>query len=415
MRPIVWMLIIGVWLASAIRVGAVEPSKKLQQYELPELIALALERAPVLTAAEATIAGSQGRLRSTQEYPNPELSAAAGSGRALRGPENRGTEESLRLSQPLEWIPKRSSRIRAAKQAVVVSDLERKDAVLRVTAGVSTAFYALLGAQRELALVRRTLEAVEQLAEIARKRVVAGEAPKFERVRAEVELQRAIKEVERVRSRVAQERAGVEAEVGGGLGRVFEVIAEFPEGRGDWSLETLLESALRAQPLVQARERQQAERRELLAATRASRIPDISVFAGFDHDIDRESYRLGLSVPLPIWSQRQGAIAEASAATRRGEAELLQALIDLRKGIIQAFEQYQIGRGQLELFRRGLLRQAQDSVEIARRSYQFGEASLLELIDAQRVAFQVTRDYHQAQVELALAITSLERLTGGLP
>jgi cobalt-zinc-cadmium efflux system outer membrane protein len=412
MRRIVLILAGAFVLVGTLRAQGEQPSKT---YDLPQLLIIALERAPVLAAAEATIKGSQGRLRSTQEYPNPELSAAAGPGRALGVPENRGTEESFRLSQPLEWIPKRSSRIRAAKQAVLVSDLERKDTVLRVTAGVSAAFYELLGAQRELALVRQILEAVGQLAETVRKRVAAGEAPKFERIRAEVELQRTTKEVERVRSRVAQVRAGLEAEVGGGLERVFEVVAEFPEGRADSSLETLLESAMRAHPQVQARERQQAERRELLAATRASRIPDISVFAGFDHDIDRESYRLGLSIPLPIWSQRQGAIAVATAATRRGDAELLQAQIDLRKGIIHAFEQYQIGRGQLELFRKGLLRQAQDSVEIARRSYEFGEASLLELIDAQRVAFQVTRDYHQAQVELALAITSLERLTGGLP
>jgi outer membrane protein TolC len=41
--------------------------------------------------------------------------------------------------------------------------------------------------------------------------------------------------------------------------------------------------------------------------------------------------------------------------------------------------------------------------------------SLLELLDAQRVAFQVNREYYQAQVDLATALAQLERLTGGLP
>jgi outer membrane protein TolC len=36
-------------------------------------------------------------------------------------------------------------------------------------------------------------------------------------------------------------------------------------------------------------------------------------------------------------------------------------------------------------------------------------------LDAQRVAFQTTREFYQAQVALATALATLDRLTGGLP
>ena len=58
---------------------------------------------------------------------------------------------------------------------------------------------------------------------------------------------------------------------------------------------------------------------------------------------------------------------------------------------------------------------SEEAREIARKSYQLGEMSLLELLDAQRVALQVTREYYQTQMDLAMALAQLERLTGGLP
>ena len=172
---------------------------------------------------------------------------------------------------------------------------------------------------------------------------------------------------------------------------------------------------MRRHPIIQAHERDRVRRAALLDQAKASRVPDVSLFGGFDREIDRESYRAGLSIPLPLWSQRQGEIAEASAGAQRAAAEARQARLELTRSITQAYEQYRITKGQLDLFRKGILPQSEEAREIARKSYQLGEMSLLELLDAQRVVFQVNREYHQAQVDLAMAIAQLERLTGGLP
>jgi cobalt-zinc-cadmium efflux system outer membrane protein len=408
-------IVVGGLLWSVQYAHGAEPQTLRAQYDLTQLLSIALQRNPSLAVVEAEGGESRGRLLGAQAYPNPELKVEAGPGRALDGPPNRGTEESVRFSQPLEWVPKRSARIKAAEQGVEVSEFERKDAVFRVTAEVASAFYALLGGQRELMLTVQTLTAVEQLAATARKRVEAGEAAKFERVKAEVELQRATKEVERARSRVTQARAALESAVGGDLGRDFEILGEFPEERAELSLESLLAGAMRRHPIIQAHERDQARHAALLDQAKASRVPDVSLFGGFEREIDRETYRAGVTIPLPLWSQRQGEIAEATAAVRRAEAEARQARLELTRGITQAYEQYRIAKGQLDLFRKGILRQSEEALTIARKSYQVGEVSLLELLDAQRVAVQVNREYYQTQVDLATALAHLERLAGGLP
>ncbi len=64
------------------------------------------------------------------------------------------------------------------------------------------------------------------------------------------------------------------------------------------------------------------------------------------------------------------------------------------------------------MFEKGLLTQAKEAVRIARISFKFGEASLLDVLDAQRMLWQTFQGYAHARFELAIALTELERLLG---
>src|SRR6266540_3206348 len=113
MRLISSLVLCGFLFWGAQYVHGAEVQAPPFKYALAQLLTIALERNPSLATAEADVEASQGRLLGAKAYPNPELKAEAGPGRSLEGPANRGTEESFRFSQPLEWIPKRSARIRA--------------------------------------------------------------------------------------------------------------------------------------------------------------------------------------------------------------------------------------------------------------------------------------------------------------
>ncbi len=149
MRALFVLVISLVLLSLVSTVIAQQPSPVAREFTLSELLTLALERNPSLAVGEADVGASRGRLLGAKAFPNPELTIGAGSGRALEGPPNRGTEESVKFSQPFEWVFKRSARIRSAEHDVEAFEMERKDGVLRVTAAVTSAFYELLGAQRE--------------------------------------------------------------------------------------------------------------------------------------------------------------------------------------------------------------------------------------------------------------------------
>jgi cobalt-zinc-cadmium efflux system outer membrane protein len=67
---------------------------------------------------------------------------------------------------------------------------------------------------------------------------------------------------------------------------------------------------------------------------------------------------------------------------------------------------------QIHTFEQGLLKQAKEAVRIAQTSFKFGEASVLEVLDAQRILWHTLQGYAQARYELSVALTELERLVG---
>ena len=69
----------------------------------------------------------------------------------------------------------------------------------------------------------------------------------------------------------------------------------------------------------------------------------------------------------------------------------------------------------MQVFEQGLMHQAQEALDIAKFSFRHGAASLLEVIDAQRVNRQTMLEYAQARADHSIALARLERAVGGLP
>ncbi|MEC4668024.1 MAG: TolC family protein, partial [Nitrospirota bacterium] len=131
-------------------------------------------------------------------------------------------------------------------------------------------------------------------------------------------------------------------------------------------------------------------------------------------EIGREAVVAGVSVPTPLWYRRQGEITAALGAKRKNEAELFLARNELVEAVYQHFQDAETAAEQIEVFEKGLLKQAQEVLRIAQLSFRHGAASLLEVLDAQRVSRQVQLEYAQARLDLSIALTRLERSVGGV-
>jgi cobalt-zinc-cadmium efflux system outer membrane protein len=148
---------------------------------------------------------------------------------------------------------------------------------------------------------------------------------------------------------------------------------------------------------------------------RESRVPNISVLGEYHREAGDESFTAGMRIPLPLWYRREGEIETALGTKHRAEADRLRAENELEQAITQYTQDVRTAQDQLQVFETGLLKQAEQTLTVARTSFRQGAASLLEVLDAQRVYRQTLLEYAQVRADLSIAFVRLERAVGAAP
>lgn len=391
-----------------------QPKEELRTFDLEHIIAMALERNPMIAGAEGVIQLNEGRQGIAGAYPNPTIilqSAAA----ELRDPSmgSRMGERNVTVSQPLEWPGKRAARQHAADAGLAGATVGLDEAKLNLIAEVKGAFYDLMLAERTVELLQQNLEIVQEVARIVRARVRSGEGPQFEAVKADVEVLKAKQEISKSKNAVRVKRVGLDTLTAGALGPRFNVQGDFRSFQARLSPEQIALRDLSHHPTIQ-RQRKLVEQAEFTVdKERQGRIPDVTLFGGYAREVGREAVVAGVSIPTPLWYRRSGHIAAALGTQRKEEAELIRAKNDLTREINQHARDAETAHEQILVYEEGLLKEAQEALRIAQLSFRQGASSLLDVLDAQRVKRQVVVDYNQARFELSLALTRLERALGG--
>jgi outer membrane protein, heavy metal efflux system len=385
-------------------------------YTLNQVVQLALQHNPVMSGAEAVLEQSQGQRVTAGAYLNPTITGSAGRG-AIREPSTGVsiTERTITVEQPLEWLGKRAARQRAADAGLAGALAGMEETKVILMAEVKAAFFQLLFAQQDAQLARENLKTVEDLVKLVSARVGTREAPKFELVKATVELQKSKKELARADNALLVSRAKLNTVTGKTLGESFAIQGEFETARAGLDLRVLTDQARDRQPALRRQQRVVEQAEFTIEQERASRMPNVTVIGQYHREAGDESVTAGLSVPLPLWYRRQGEIGTAMGTHRRAQAERDRFQQELEQTITQHFQEVRTAQEQMQVFEQGLLFQAKEAFDIAQFSFRHGATSLLEVIDAQRVNRQTLLEYAQARADHSIALARLERAVGGLP
>ena len=386
------------------------------EYTLNQVAQLALQHNPVMSGAEAVLEQSQGQRVTAGAYLNPTITGSAGRG-SIRDPSTGVsiTERTITVEQPLEWFGKRAARQRAADAGLAGALAGMDETKVVLMAEVKAAFFQLLFAQQDAQLARENLKTVEDLVKLVNARVGMREAPKFESVKATVELQKSKKDLARADNALLVARAKLNTVTGKALGERFAIQGEFEPVRSGLELPVLMDQALDRQPALRRQQNMVEQAEFTLEQERASRMPNVAVIGQYHREAGDESVTAGLSVPLPLWYRRQGEIGTAMGTHRRAQAERDRMQQELEQTITQHFQEVRTTQAQMQVFEQGLLFQAKEAFDIAQFSFRHGATSLLEVIDAQRVYRQTLLEYAQARADHSIAMARLERAVGGLP
>ncbi len=410
---ILWFLVglLGVWMTGLSQAQDAKGTPRV--YTLEEIVHLTLSHNPLVKKGKAFIEKKQSQQIIAEAYPNPSLDVQAGYSEFRDSATSISTlERYVTLSQPIEWNPKREARKQAALEGLKGAHKALEETHIHLKAVGKLAFYELLMAEKQAELAFQNVKIVEELKRAVKSRVNAGEAPPFEEVKINVELLQVQKEISSARGAVRAARASLNSLTAGALSAKFAIQGSFKSWPEDMDLDSLTATALEQHPTVEKLRTLLKQARQSLIQEKEARIPNVTLSGSYQRDAGRESYLGGLTVPLPLWYQRQGDIANALGTQHQIEADLLQWRNDTMRDVIRSFEQSRAAAAQINTYKKGLLKQAQEAVRIAQVSFQYGEASLLEVLDAQRVLWQTMLGYAQAQYDLSIALTQLERSIG---
>lgn len=386
---------------------------------LAEARAAARRASPDVRAAREVVAAARGRERQAGVVPNPTLSYGREQ-TSVAGQSN--AQDILALEQPLELGGLRSARVEAARRRREAAEARLGAAEIEADFEATRAYALAVAADRRGRLADQAATAFRQALGISDRRLVAGDVSGYaaRRVRLEAARYAALRAEAMLASRAARLALGALIAPDAGAIRPLDATLwdSLPPAFDPPAADSLHAAALRSRAELRV-----AELEALAAAadTRLAvreRMPVPVLQAGFKTETtigsaDRlNGFVAGVSLPLPLFDRRQGAVAAAGAEARRREAEAEGVRRRVAREVAEAREGFVAVREQLALLAPQLGPEAERALRAAQLAYAEGELTLVEWLDAVRAYQEAEASYATLRAEALVRQAALERAVG---
>jgi cobalt-zinc-cadmium efflux system outer membrane protein len=371
-----------------------------QIYELAErdnLLVNAVRRRRAVAEAEILIAGQR---------PNPDFITAY-------------TRSEPRMnysfSQLVELGGKRGRRIEVARNELRLTELDVDAALRTLRHDVRAGYFNLALTRSNYELGQQAVAQAKELADIARMRFEAGDIAQFEVLQANLGVDRATNDLDRLENAERIARAV--------LNQLLNRAPEAPLDQRDSlflrlapvSTPNLIGQALSLNVELRTVEQQIKTEVSRLKLARAQRVPDLTLEPGvetLESAFPRPGFKMQVTVPLPIFNRNRGEIQKSSAMLEQLRAERDATRQRISSEIGRAALNLETARKQVEFYETKLLPEAERLRQLAIEAYQVGQTGLLSVIDATRNAREVRQAYLQALFDYQTALADLEQAAG---
>jgi outer membrane protein TolC len=118
-----------------------------------------------------------------------------------------------------------------------------------------------------------------------------------------------------------------------------------------------------------------------------------------------------LNIPIWHWGAIESRVKQAELQQHQAKTELSAAQRHAVADLHSFYAEAQTARGQIDLLKESA-DLAAESMGLTTLRYQAGEATALEVVDAQNTLTQARNSYHDGQVRYHVALANLQTLTG---
>ncbi len=384
---------------------------------LGEAYRRAREAAGAIRAGEARVEEARGRLVTAGALrDNPSLDAAVGWRQPVSGapePSSR-TDIDLGIAQTFELGGKREGRVRAATAAVDRELASSADVTRRLLRDVGTQFYEAARARERSRFASASEGAAEELLRVARVRLQHGDVAALDVNLAETVLARA--RASRISLGAAQAAAVAllkgllmlppEADVAPMAQVDLDVLApEVPAPT--WA------DVLAGRPDLRALEAEAREAEAEIKIADALRWPDATPSVRYSRDEGTPIAWGGVTITLPLWNHGTGERQTSEARLRRAQVELETTRAGIEAELRAAYGSYVARRAAAQSLV-AVVGTLDESLDLARRSYESGQIGLGDLLVVRRETLEARAEAIDLLFGAAAARVELEAAMGVL-
>jgi len=387
-----------------------------KELTLDEIIRLGMQANPEISSLEELIEGARGSVIQAGTAPNPDAKIRVED----YSPATGAAKKALELVQRLEYPGKRATRKGVASENVEILKLTLENTRLDATYKLKKAFYDILLAGENLSLYGQNHTVTNDLLELVNHRLKQGFGGEFEVAKANVELVKSEKLLRESEAQLALAKAQLNVLLNNPPDNCIDIEGRITtySPRKNLSREELIRKAVNSHPaiLVQTHRIKGLDQNVLL--TRLSAKPDVDVgitggVEGGGNSRNSPIAELSISVPLPIWDRKRGAIIQAEGEKKGAEETLKQVQRNITQEALDAFNKYTVAQKTVELFQEGILAKTDKTRDIIKQSFEKGLLGFLDVVDAQRTYLDVLQNYYQSLYDLHVAEAQLEKAVGG--
>ena len=318
---------------------------------------------------------------------------------------------------------KRGANIALAKSEQALAEALLADYFRQLRADATVTYLEALRQQRLYQVKQRTYEHMRQLAESDSLRFRLGEIREVDATQSLVEAGVLRNELAQAQSELYRAFSDLRLMMGSfGTDTLFVPEGALQLPARSFVLAELLDEAMRERTDLVVASRNKEVASKALKATRRERNTDVdlSIAVSRNARVHNEEapappftgVTAGIAIPLKFSNFNKGSVRAARFREQQAELQYQEACLTVQTEVMQAYRMYEVCSQQVEAYDNGLLRQAAEVMEGKNYSYQRGEVSLLEVLDAQRTYDDVQAQYIETLFNYSVALVELERAVG---
>ena len=310
--------------------------------------------------------------------------------------------------------------------AQAAAEAKRLIAQRGLVATVVAAYYGLIAAQRHLVNAQKTLDEATRFLDITQKQEQGGEAAHADVVKAELNVEQRKRDLQDAQLNVEKARLLLGVTLYPNIEQQFNIEDDLGNLGALPSLNEVQSQALARSPDVRAAEASLKASNYGVSAAKGAYYPSLvfDYWYGIDANVfgihgpdDRKNlgYAAQGTVNIPVWNwgATRSKVRQAELQQQQAQADLTFAQRTLLSNISSAYMEAQTALAQVNSLKRSADLSA-ESLRLTILRYQAGEATALEVSDAQATLAQARNAYDDGLTRYRVALANIQTLIGTL-